>query len=459
LTPYSGCNQIHGTDHNPFVDIARRTNTSTFGQEDIHSIFLGDGRYLSGEKAQRLYLRKEELFDQATAYSQENTNTIDPNVSLWDWYKQAVASQGLDHEEQDQLLQVGQDWGGYVGEAIETQSLRNLWMETSLPGGQFYAENPLLISALTSYARADNLFVASSYQKILETVAQPVIGHCDLRLNAEVVSIQTLPTSDSEHRANTLIKTRGGHEDRFDQVIVTTPLGWLQKNTAAFSPPMPASLVDALASLSMGRLEKVFLHFPKAWWQHDQDGLGGQGKFATTTLFGSPEYASDTNPGKWIQEVFLYSNVAPEVAHPTMLFYIYGENSRLLTEALQGLALGSQEYHETVVSFFKPYYSRLPSYDDQDPVCRPIKVLSTDWEHDDFAGYGSYTHLATPLKDGLATIQTIRQAMGDDRGIWFAGEHAAPPNALSTIVGAYQSGEAAAKSVVALQKKQAGPAA
>lgn len=310
---------------------------------------------------------------------------------------------------------------------------------------------------LTHCARIDNLFVASSYEKILETVAQPVIEHCDLRLNEEVISIQTLSTPGSDHRASTLIKTRGGHEDIFDQVIVTTPLGWLQKNAAAFSPPMPASLVDALASLRMGCLEKVFLHFPEAWWQHDQDGLGGKGNFATTTLFGSPEYASDTNPGKWIQEVFLYSNVDPEVAHPTMLFYIYGENSRLLTEALQGLALGSQEYHETVVAFFKPYYSRLPSYDGQNPDCSPIKVLSTDWEHDEFAGHGSYTHLATPLKDGLATVQIIRQAMGRDRGIWFAGEHAAPPNALSTIVGAYQSGEAAAKSIIDFQKTQVDP--
>lgn len=37
-----------------------------------------------------------------------------------------------------------QDWDGYTGEAIETQSLNiyeNLWMEVNLPGGQSLDSN------------------------------------------------------------------------------------------------------------------------------------------------------------------------------------------------------------------------------------------------------------------------------------------------------------------------------
>jgi hypothetical protein len=37
--------------------------------------------------------------------------------------------------------------------------------------------------------------------------------------------------------------------------------------------------------------------------------------------------------------------------------------------------------------------------------------------------------------------------MGDDRGIWFAGEDTSPPGGLGTATGAYSSGEEAAKRV------------
>lgn len=30
--------------------------------------------------------------------------------------------------------------------------------------------------------------------------------------------------------------------------------------------------------------------------------------------------------------------------------------------------------------------------------------------------------------------------MGEDRGIWFAGEHTSPPGGLGTVIGAYWSG-------------------
>ncbi len=40
--------------------------------------------------------------------------------------------------------------------------------------------------------------------------------------------------------------------------------------------------------------------------------------------------------------------------------------------------------------------------------------------------------------------------MGEERGIWFAGEHTAPFIALGTTTGAYWSGEGIARRIVAL---------
>jgi hypothetical protein len=132
----SGCNQIHGTKHNPFVKLARLTKTATFLEEHTHSISLKDGTYLQGAETRDLWLLKESLLDKAIAHSQANGSHIDPNVSLRDWSKNEVIAQGLSPSQQDRVLQVVQEWGAFVGEDIRTQSLENLWLETSLPGGQ-----------------------------------------------------------------------------------------------------------------------------------------------------------------------------------------------------------------------------------------------------------------------------------------------------------------------------------
>jgi hypothetical protein len=42
-------------------------------------------------------------------------------------------------------------------------------------------------------------------------------------------------------------------------------------------------------------------------------------------------------------------------------------------------------------------------------------------------------------------FQALREGLGEDRGIWFAGEHTSPPGGLGTVTGAYWSGEEVAK--------------
>lgn len=411
-----GCNQIHGTDHNPFVQLAQRTNTTTYLPEDVHAIFLKDGKRLQGEEALGLYTAVEDLISEGADFSRANTTSIPENLSFWEWFKERVEDLEIDNEQRDRMLQVVQDWGGFVGESIETQSFKNLWMEVSMPG--------------------DNLMVASSYSKILHNVAATALKHADIHFSEEVVRIENV-----EPTGEVLIETASGHRKTCDHVVVTAPLGWLQRNKDAFVPPMPQELSDAIDGINYSRLEKVFIRFPQAWWEGNVDGLGNPDKFASAALFATPEYAPDTNPGKWNHEIFFYSALQSPLAHPTLLFYVYGDNSKLITDAIQGLDPDSQEYHDTLVKFFKPYYSLLPNYNESLAWSKPVKCLTTDWEHDKYAGYGSYTHFTIPSRDGKQMVATIRKGMSANRNIWFAGEHTAPDFALSTIVGAYWSGE------------------
>ncbi len=179
----------------------------------------------------------------------------------------------------------------------------------------------------------------------------------------------------------------------------------------------------------------------------NQDGLGAADRFASETIWTTPEYAPKTNPGRWNQEIFSFSAFPDGIAHPTLQFYIYRENSRLVTEAIQGLPQDSPAYQEILESFFEPYYSLLPIYNKSAPHCQPTGCLTTDWLHDKFAGNGSYTHFAVGLEDGAKAISIIRDGMGADRNIWFAGEHTAPDIVLGTIVGAYWSGERVARTI------------
>lgn len=138
-------------------------------------------------------------------------------------------------------------------------------------------------------------------------------------------------------------------------------------------------------------------------------------------------------------------------AHSTLIFFVYGQWGRHRTELIRGLCPSSPEYYELLNYVFRPYYSRLPSYEATSPDCVPVAFLATDWQNDKFAGYGSYCNFPVGVSDGARDVATMREGMPDS-GIWFAGEHTAPVAGLGTVTGAYWSGEAVAERTVSFYK-------
>ena len=55
--------------------------------------------------------------------------------------------------------------------------------------------------------------------------------------------------------------------------------------------------------------------------------------------------------------------------------------------------------------------------------------------------------MPTGSGDCLQYFEALREGMGEDCGIWFAGEHTSLPGGLGTVTGAYWSGEEVAKRV------------
>ena len=291
--------------------------------------------------------------------------------------------------------------------------------------------------------------MGSTYNRVIDYLAKPVIRDADIRFNEEVVRVENLE-SDTD---GVVVETSAGFSGTFDHVVMTTPHGWLQKQKEVFRPPIPRELSEAIDSIHYGNLEKLYVHFSTAYWDQDTsdgDGFNQPGKFATESLWTTPKYAHDTNPKRFNMEAFSFSTMPVGVAHATLCFFLYGDFSRMATEAIQGLKPHSEAYNDALRPLLEPYYSLLPNYEEKSDDCQPTGFLLTDWEHDRLAGNGSYTNFQIGLKDGRESLDRIRAGMGMDRRIWFAGEHTAPFKAMGTIVGAYWGGERVGKKIASL---------
>lgn len=132
-----------------------------------------------------------------------------------------------------------------------------------------------------------------------------------------------------------------------------------------------------------------------------------------------------------------------ETAHPTLLFYIYGACATHIA-SLVDTAPNPAAADARLIAFFTPYFSRLPNYSAADPACAPTAALATAWSKDELAGYGSYSNFQVGLERGDEDIEALSEGC-PERGLWLAGEHTAPFDALGTTTGAYLSGERVAR--------------
>lgn len=260
-------------------------------------------------------------------------------------------------------------------------------------------------------------------------------------LKQKVIAVEN--TDSSERTVS--ITTDDGTVQSFDALIVTTPLGWLKSNASeVFSPPLPTNILQAIAAISVGHLEKIFINFPRAFWRSDIKE-GSEDPFPLYTNWTAPSYAPDTNPNQWPQEAYDLAAFAPPNTRPTLLFYAYGDGSIHISSQIHNKPVAIQ--YEFLNSFFKPYYSRLPGYDASDPTCQPRTFLASSWQHDELSGYGSYCNFQIGIENGDECVEAFRRGC-PDRSIWFAGEHAAPEEEMGTVSGAYFSGEEAARNVL-----------
>ncbi|KAK3681429.1 hypothetical protein B0T22DRAFT_473404 [Podospora appendiculata] len=419
-----GANWIHGANDSPIMDLARETKTEVSSWDTVSYVFNEDGDFLSLDESTDYFTTAWTIIGDAFEYSSKHTSGIAPEKSLLDFFrdniKKAIPDTERDYEKKRHMvLQLSAIWGAIIGSPVNKQSLKFFWLEESIEG--------------------ENLFCASTYRKILEKIAQPAVDGADIRYATQVSQIHGKSSSTAAEKT-VKVKTTDGQVFDFDEIVLTTPLGWLQKNLQSFQPPLPERLSKGIQSIGYGCLEKVYISFPAAFWLTPDANSRTIEGFCQWL---SPTYALDTNPARWSNEAVELGSLTPSTAHPTLLFYIHGPESQHVTSTLRSLPTQDAK-NDFVFAFFEPYYARLPSFDPES--CRPTGFFATDWLGDDLAGNGSYSNFQVGLEEGDEDIRTMREG-APEQGIWMAGEHTAPFDALGTVAGAYRSGELVAKRV------------
>ncbi|WP_024511186.1 NAD(P)/FAD-dependent oxidoreductase [Bradyrhizobium sp. ARR65] len=190
-----------------------------------------------------------------------------------------------------------------------------------------------------------------------------------------------------------------------DKVIVTVPTNLIADEAIRFSPAIPAK-VDAAAGLPLGVDDKVTLLLA------DAEALPKDGNLRGLTM--------RTEMGTYHIRPF---------GQPCIEGFFGGRYAKALEDA--GAGAFAQASIDEIVSFLGNDFRR-----------KLTPLAESRWAHDPFAR-GAYSH-ALP---GHAGDRAILAAPVDDR-LFFAGE-ATSPNFFSTAHGARDSGERAAREVLA----------
>jgi monoamine oxidase len=224
---------------------------------------------------------------------------------------------------------------------------------------------------------------------------------CPLALNCEVSLIDH---SGKQIRIETSLGTLTANK-----VIVTVPTNLIANEDIRFHPALPAK-VDAALSLPLGLADKVMLALD------EPEALPKDGNLRGATM--------RTAMGSYHLRPFGQASIEG---------YFGGSFAQELEEAGPG-AFAAQSIDEIAALLGNDYRRKL----------KPL--AESRWSHDPFAR-GSYSH-ALP---GHAHKRAILAAPVDGR-LFFAGE-ATSPNFFSTAHGAGDSGERAAREVMAAVKK------
>ena len=266
----------------------------------------------------------------------------------------------------------------------------------------------------TSY---DFYFDGNPMQDLVDLIVKKIPEE-SLHVNCEVESIvwnQHQPHPITVHCTN-------GDQYSADHVITTVSLGVLKSksNTPFFTPPLPKDKQEAIACLGYGTVNKVVLEFSKPFTEEDIDGIHIYYKIKRST-----------DKHSWLQGLHRF-HLIPNKSVLTV--WLAGDDA-VAVESLSESDLADGICHVLESALGKP----IPS---------PAVVVSSRW-HSDPLFCGSYSYPALGTTEPQRTILGAPVDGNTPLQLLFAGE-ATHPSLFSTANAAYDTGIAAAKTLINL---------
>jgi monoamine oxidase len=178
------------------------------------------------------------IIAQAMKHSNEESANIPAEKSLYEFFEEQVAEMFPSKNNEaksrrETILQIAEMWGAFVGSPIQTQSLKFFWLEECIDG--------------------ENLFVAGTYQKVLQKISEPALK-AEVKFGHKVTRIVSY---EGEEDPKAVVEIDGQESESYDEVVMTAPLGWLKRNMAAFEPQLPQRLKEGIEAIGYGHLDKA----------------------------------------------------------------------------------------------------------------------------------------------------------------------------------------------------------
>ena len=98
----------------------------------------------------------------------------------------------------------------------------------------------------------EDCFIPTNYQKIIARISAVPLAQAHFQFDTVMFSVE----AQIGESGLVCLTTSDGKKQFFDDVVVTTPLGWLKQHKESIHHLHPR-IASAINSISFGRLEKV----------------------------------------------------------------------------------------------------------------------------------------------------------------------------------------------------------
>lgn len=135
-----GPNWIHGTDDNPILDIAKKTNTAAGDWHCNTWVYDHLGEQLPLEDGEKYSAMVMNIVQEAFEHSNAHGSETHVDRSLLDFVHERVLHMIPEDDpdcrtKREMVTRMAETWGAFVGSAVSRQSLKYFWLEECLEGG------------------------------------------------------------------------------------------------------------------------------------------------------------------------------------------------------------------------------------------------------------------------------------------------------------------------------------